>query len=77
MWGIAQCTKAFVENEWTNVSELCMVGDVVGYGSETLRLRKNEMVILKGNQRAMTRAMRGVKLIEKMSSQELVAFAPL
>ena len=35
------------------------------YGSETWCLRKNEMTILRRTDKAMMRAMRGVKLIEK------------
>ena len=44
---------------------------VMLYGSETWCLRKNKMAILR-NEKAMTRARYGVKLIEKRS-QELMS----
>ena len=42
------------------------------YGSSTWCRRKNEMAILKRSEKAMIRAMCGVILIEKRSSQELI-----
>ena len=41
------------------------------YGSETGCLRENKMAILRRTGKAMMRAMCGVKMIEKRSSQEL------
>ena len=41
------------------------VRSVMLYGSETWCLRENEMAILKRTKRAMVRAMRGAKLMEK------------
>ena len=46
------------------------------YGSETWCLRENEMAVLR-TEKAMTRAMCGVKLIEKKRSQELVSLQGL
>ena len=47
------------------------VRSAVLYGSETWCLRKNEMAILKKTEKAIMRAMCGVKTIEKRS-QELL-----
>ena len=47
------------------------------YGSETWCLRENEMAILRRTEKAMMRAMRGVKLIEKKRSQELMSLLGL
>ena len=44
------------------------------YESETWCLRKNEMVILRRTEKAVMRAMCGVKIIEKRRSQELMNF---
>ena len=41
------------------------------YGSETWCLRDNQLAILRKTEKAMTRAMCGVKMIEKKRSQEL------
>ena len=41
------------------------------YGGDTYRVGENEIVILKGTEKAMMRAMCGIKLIEKRSCQEL------
>ena len=46
------------------------------YGSETWCLRENEMAILRRTEKAMMRAMCGVKIIEKRS-QELMSFLGL
>ena len=40
------------------------------YGSETWCLRENEMAILRRTERAIVRAMRGAKLMEKKRSRE-------
>ena len=42
------------------------------YGSETWCLQENKMVILKRTENAAIRAMYGVKLSEKRSSQDLI-----
>ena len=47
------------------------------YESKTWCLRVDEIVILRMTERAMIRAMRGVILIWKRSSQELVNFLSL
>ena len=47
------------------------------YGSKTLCLRKNEMVILRKTEKAMIQAMRGVKMIENRRSQELMSLLGL
>ena len=47
------------------------------YGRETWYLRENETGILKRTEKAMTRAMRGIKLIEKRRSQEFIRFRGL
>ena len=46
-------------------------------GSETWCLRENEMAILRRTEKAMMRAMCGVKLIEKRRSQELMSLLGL
>ena len=46
------------------------------YGSETWCLRENEMAILRRNEKAMTRAKRGVKIIENRS-QKLISLLGL
>ena len=43
------------------------------YESETSCLRENEMAILRRTEKAMMRAMCGVKVIKKRRSQELVS----
>ena len=43
------------------------------YGSETWSLRENEMAILRRTEKAMMRAMCGVKIIEKRRSQKLLS----
>ena len=52
--------------------ELCKIGDVIIYGSETWCLRENEMVGLRRTERAMVRAMRGAKLTEKKRTEDLM-----
>ena len=47
------------------------------YGSETWCLRVNEMAILRRTEKAMMRAMCGVKIIEKRRSQELMSWLSL
>ena len=47
------------------------------YGSETWCLRGNEMAILRRTEKAMMRAMCGVKIIEKRRSQELMSLLGL
>ena len=47
------------------------------YGSETWCLRKNEMAIFRRTEKAMMRAMCGVKLIEKRRSQQLMSLRDL
>ena len=47
------------------------------YGSETWCLRENEMAILRRTEKAMMRAMCGVKIIEKRRSQELMSLLGL
>ena len=42
------------------------------YGSETWCLRENEMAILRRTERAMVRAMCGVKLMDKKNTEELM-----
>ena len=46
-------------------------------GSETWCLRKNEMAIFRRTEKAMVRAMCGVKLIEKRRSQQLMSLLDL
>ena len=43
------------------------------YQSKKWRLRENELAILRRNEKAMMRAICGVKLIEKRRSQELMS----
>ena len=45
------------------------------YGSKTWCLQKNEIVTLKRTEIAMITAMCGVKLFEKMTSQELIIYS--
>ena len=47
------------------------------YGSETWCLRENEMAILRRTEKAMMRAMCGVKIIEIRMSQELMSLLGL
>ena len=47
------------------------------YGSVTWCLRENEMAILRRIEKAMMRAMCGVKLIERRRSQELMSLLGL
>ena len=47
------------------------------YESETWCLRENEMAILRRTEEAMIRVMRGVKLIKKRRSQELMILLDL
>ena len=54
------------------LSELCKSGDVTVYGSETWCLRENEIAILRRTERAMVRAMCGVKLMEKKRTEDLM-----
>ena len=42
------------------------------HGSETWCLRENEMAILRRTERAMVRAMCGVKLMDKRNTEELM-----
>ena len=42
------------------------------YGSETWCLRENEIAILRMTERAMVRAMRGAKLMEKKRTEDLM-----
>ena len=42
------------------------------YGSETWCLKENEMAILKRIERAMVRAMDGVKLMDKKKTEDLM-----
>ena len=53
------------------------VGSAILYGSEMWCLRENEMVILRRTEKAMTRAMCGVKLIGKKKSRELTSLLGL
>ena len=45
---------------------------LVLHGSETWCLRENEMAILRRTERAMVRAMRGAKLMEKKRTEDLM-----
>ena len=47
------------------------------YGSEMWCLRENEMAILRKTENAMMRAIRGVKVIEKRRSQQLMSLLGL
>ena len=47
------------------------------YGSETWCLRESDMAILRRTERAMVRAMCGVKLMEKRKTEELMAMLGL
>ena len=47
------------------------------YESEIWCLRENEMAILRRTENAMMRAMCGVRLIEKRSSQEIMSLLSL
>ena len=47
------------------------------YGSETSCLRENETANLRRTEKAMMRAMCGIKMIEKRSSQELMSLLSL
>ena len=49
------------------------VRSAILYGSETWCLRESEMAILRRTERAMARAMCGVKLMEKKRSEDLMA----
>ena len=62
--------KAFLENERTDLLQLCEVGDAAP--SERRCLRKNERAILKRTEKSVIRAMCGVKLIKKRRSEELM-----
>ena len=53
------------------------VRSAMRYGSETWCLRENEMAILRRTEKAMMRAMWGVKIIKKRRSQELVSLLGL
>ena len=64
MWGVALWEKVFVKNERMDLSELCKIG-------KTWYLRENEMASLRRTEKAMTKAMSKVKLIEKRKSQDL------
>ena len=48
------------------------VRSVMLYGSETWCLRKNDIAALERTEKAMIKAMRGIKLTEKRSSEELM-----
>ena len=47
------------------------------YGSETSCLRENETANLRRTEKAMMRAMCGIKIIEKRRSQELMSLLSL
>ena len=47
------------------------------YGSEKWCLRENEMAVLERTEKAMMRAICGVKIIEKRRSQELMSLLGL
>ena len=64
MWGVALWEKVFVKNERMDLSELCKI-------DKTWYLRENEMASLRRTEKAMTKAMSKVKLIEKRKSQDL------
>ena len=49
----------------------CVISAML-YGSETWYLRESEMAILRRTEKAMMRAMCGIKIIEKRRSQELM-----
>ena len=65
--------KVFVKNE--RIYQSCIRSML--YGSETWCLRENDMAILRRTEKAIMRAMCGVKLIEKRRSQELMSFLGL
>ena len=48
------------------------VRSVMLYGSESWCLRENEMAVLRRTERAMVRAMSGVKLMEKKRTEDLM-----
>ena len=50
----------------------CCVKPAILYGSETWCLKESEMAILRRTERAMIRAMCGVKMMDKRSTEELI-----
>ena len=71
MWRVAELKKVLAAYERNDLSELCEISDVI-YGSETWCLRENEMAILRRTERAVVRAMCGVKLMERRRTEELM-----
>ena len=67
--------EVFVKNE-KRIYQSC-VRSAMLYGSETWCLRKNNMAILRRTEKAMMRAMCGVKLIEKRKGQKLMSLLGL
>ena len=53
------------------------VGSAMLYGSETWCLRESEMAILRRTERAMVRSMRGVKLVDRKNTEELMEMLSL
>ena len=75
MWGVTTLwEKVFVKNE--KIYQSC-VRSAMQYGSETWCLRENEMAIFKRTEKAMMRAICGVKIIEKRRHQELMSLLGL
>ena len=74
MWGVSSWEKIIVKNE--RIYESC-VRSAMLYGSKTWCQKKDEMAILRRNEKAMMRAMCGVKIIKKCKSQELISLLGL
>ena len=51
---------------------LSSVRSAMLYGSETWCLRENEMIILRRTERAIVRSMRGVKLVDRKNTEDLM-----
>ena len=66
MWGVTLWEKVFVKNERKDLSQLRKISNAVW---ERDVVSKNEIAILGRTEKAMMRAMRGVKIIEKMSQE--------
>ena len=69
--GVAELKKVLAKAEKNGLSELYKISDVI-YGSETWRLRENEIAILRRTERAIVRAMCGAKLMEKTRTEDLM-----
>ena len=70
MWRNTAREKVPIEDEGENIQKFCEISHA--NGSETWCLKENEMSILRRTERAMVRAMCGVKLKDRESSEELM-----